>query len=309
MNKVLLFFALTFAQLSMAQTSCIVTIPDANFKNALLNHTPVIDTNEDGEIQCDEATSFAGTITVNNESIEDLTGIEAFTSITSLNCNSNNLTSLNVSQNTALQQLYCTYNPLTNLVINTNTSLTYLQCSNTELTSLDISANTALEELYCGNARLTSLDASTNGALKYFQCSNNQLTNLNVANGNNTSLLALDAENNPNLTCIQVDNVSYSTTNWTNNSFYIPANASFSENCSLGLTELDKIHLSIYPNPTSGMIHLNETGNIQVLDMSGRLVLEENNVNIIDLNKQESGVYILKMKNQNGSGSARIIRE
>ena len=51
-----------------------VNIPDANFKNALLNHDPVIDTNNDGNISVDEAEGFSGEMMLSNKNISDLTG-------------------------------------------------------------------------------------------------------------------------------------------------------------------------------------------------------------------------------------------
>ena len=54
----------------------IVNIPDANFKNALLNHIPVIDTNGDGEIQVSEA-MMTYEIDVTAKSIQDITGLIA----------------------------------------------------------------------------------------------------------------------------------------------------------------------------------------------------------------------------------------
>ena len=50
------------------------------------------------------------TLDVSNKNIADLTGIEDFTSLTTLACYTNQLTSLDVSQNTALTGLYCLEN-------------------------------------------------------------------------------------------------------------------------------------------------------------------------------------------------------
>ena len=91
---------------------CTVNIPDANFKAALLANG-AINTNNDGEIQCSEAAAFGGTIWVANSRIADLTGIEAFVNITQLYCQGNQLTSLNVSSNTALTYLSCGANQFT----------------------------------------------------------------------------------------------------------------------------------------------------------------------------------------------------
>src|ERR1051326_603036 len=117
MKKVLLFF---FIGLTMAANAQNVYIPDANFKNYLLNNAS-INTNGDGEIQASEAAAFTGMIWVDGDNIYDLTGIEAFTSLTSLICRSNYLTSLDVSSNTALKSLDCWNNQVSSLDVSANT--------------------------------------------------------------------------------------------------------------------------------------------------------------------------------------------
>ena len=78
-----------------------VNIPDANFKAYLVGNK-AINSNGDKEIQVREASAFKGEIDCSELNISDLTGIEAFTALTILNCAGNQLSSLNVSQNTAL---------------------------------------------------------------------------------------------------------------------------------------------------------------------------------------------------------------
>ena len=76
--------------------------------------------------------------------------------IKGLSCSRNNLTSLDVSKNTALILLDCYYNNLTSLNVSGCTALTDLSCSSNDLTSLDVSKNTKLTELDCGYNNLTS---------------------------------------------------------------------------------------------------------------------------------------------------------
>ena len=57
--------------------------------------------------------------------VADLTGIADFTYLTSLNCSGNQLTSLNLSNNTALTFLSCGDNQLTSLDVSNNTALTF----------------------------------------------------------------------------------------------------------------------------------------------------------------------------------------
>ncbi len=72
------------------------------------------------------------------------------------------------------------------------------------------------------------MNVSSNTALNNLSCQNNSLTSLDVKNGNNINFSNFDATGNPNLTCIQVDDATWSTTNWINN---IDAVASFSNDC------------------------------------------------------------------------------
>ncbi len=116
--------------------------------------------------------------------LTSLRGIEYFESLTILLCYGNQLTSLDVNQNTALKFLDCRGNKLTTLDVSPNTALITLVCSINQLTTLDVSNNTALKFLGCNNNKLTSLDVNNNTALTELWCDNNQLTSLNL--GNNT---------------------------------------------------------------------------------------------------------------------------
>ncbi len=116
------------------------------------------------------------------------------TALTELRCDYNQLTSLDVSRNTALTELRCDYNQLTSLDVSRNTALTYLDCNNNQLTELDVSRNTALTELDCSGNPLTTLDISMNTALTKLYCAINELTTLDVSR--NTALTELNCANN-----------------------------------------------------------------------------------------------------------------
>ncbi|ULC58569.1 T9SS type A sorting domain-containing protein [Flaviramulus sp. BrNp1-15] len=149
--------------------------------------------------------------------------------------------------------------------------LKYLVISSNELTTLDVSANTNLIELNVSNNQLTDLLLPTNlNQLKTFNCSSNQIAGdfdlstlgigacpaknednpldfcpdaitinvsgnqlefVNIQNGINGDILNFTASNNPNLTCIQVDDVNTIPENWVKD-----ATTEFSENCRFGET-------------------------------------------------------------------------
>ena len=163
--------------------------------------------------------------------------VSGATALTHLSCSSNQLTSLDVSNNTALTEFGCAYNQLTSLDVSNNTALTWLNCGSNPLSFLDLSVNTALTYLYCYNNPLTSLDVSNNTALTQLDCSNNPLTSLDLRNGNNTNITYFNTTNNPNLTCIDVDDPTYSTVNWT----IIDSWTAFSSNCATALGCTDSL--------------------------------------------------------------------
>ena len=106
------------------------------------------------------------------------------------------------------------------------------------LTTLDVSQNTLLESLNCTGNQLTYLDLSNNTNLISLVCPENQLTALDIRNNSNT--LSLNTINNLNLSCINVDDSTFSANNWTNN---IDPQHYFSNNCS-GTTALDETHVT-----------------------------------------------------------------
>ena len=97
------------------------------------------------------------------------------TALTKLDCSNNQLTALDVSQNIALTTLYCHKNQLTTLDVSQNTALKWFDCSFNQLTALDVSQNTALTRLTCNYNQLTALDISKNTALEWLFCSGNQI--------------------------------------------------------------------------------------------------------------------------------------
>ncbi|MCR4671239.1 MAG: S-layer homology domain-containing protein, partial [Saccharofermentans sp.] len=72
-------------------------------------------------------------------------------------------------------------NQLTNLDLSKNTELNNVSCYNNRLTSLDLRKNTALKELSCDENQLTSLDLSMNTELNALWCNGNQFSKLYLA--------------------------------------------------------------------------------------------------------------------------------
>lgn len=187
----------------------VVTIPDVNFKNVLLND-PSINTNADTEIQVSEAQATLDLIFY-YEDISDFTGIEAFVNLQSLTIQGELITTINLianlsltnlsivatpiitldlSDNTQLQTLELVANELTTLDLSTNLQLGYVYFLNNPLTDLNLGTNTALEELIVSsNVMLPTIDVSGNTSLKKIEVVNNSMTSFDVSNNLNLEIL------------------------------------------------------------------------------------------------------------------------
>ncbi|WP_100613657.1 T9SS type B sorting domain-containing protein [Confluentibacter citreus] len=181
-------------------------VPDDNFERALIELG--LDTAPLDDFVLTANIRGVTSLNLRDKNISDLTGIEDFAALSVLNCDENNLTSLNISQNTNLTQLFCRDNQLTSLDTSQNTNLNILWVESNQLTGLDLSRNNRLISLITNNNPLNVLDVTNNRDLRVLYCENNQLSNLDITrnvslkffNVNNNSLTSLNTSNNIELT-------------------------------------------------------------------------------------------------------------
>ena len=185
------------------------TFPDENFREYVKTE---FDKDNNNSLSADEIAAVKE-ISVEGKPITSFKGIEYFTALTSLECSNTKLTSLDTYHNKKLGYLRCNYiQDLTTLNVSQNTELKVLYCNDNALTALDLTNNSALETLECGDNELTTLDLSKNTELKYFGCFNSKLSSLDLTNntnleelhfaGNNVS--TLDVSKNTNLKKLRV---------------------------------------------------------------------------------------------------------
>ncbi|HAA9057306.1 TPA_asm: internalin [Listeria monocytogenes] len=165
--------------------------PDDNFASEVAAAFEMQATDTISEEQLATLTS----LDCHNSSITDMTGIEKLTGLTKLICTSNNITTLDLSQNTNLTYLACDSNKLTNIDVTPLTKLTYLNCDTNKLTKLDVSQNPLLTYLNCARNTLTEIDVSHNTQLTELDCHlNKKITKLDVTP--QTQLTTLDCSFN-----------------------------------------------------------------------------------------------------------------
>jgi len=225
----------------------------------------------------------------------------------------NQMNQINVDKNTILTQLLLYSNQLSTIDIEQNILLESFNCSNNQISILNTSLNTELTQIICFDNQIESLDVSTNTSLERFNSRNNKLTFLNFKNGNNTIIIQFISSGNPNLTCIEVDDKTYSASNWTD----IDAASTFVNNeteCNaLAIEDFIIAGFNLYPNPVSNQLTIigknmivNE---VDIYDHTGRMV---KNIkwkgNSTNLNSLAPGIYILRIRTDMGTTARKVLK-
>jgi|GEM_PF-411451 hypothetical protein len=320
MKTFITIFILALSTNAFAQ---ITQIPDPNFEQALID----LDIDSDGIVNGQVLTSDIENITnlnVNNKGIHDLTGIEGFAALETLDVSSNQVESLSFTQNLALREVIFNHSLwLSEIDLTNNVNLELLRSSFSSLSELDLTNNTKLLELVLGepapssNHEIGYLDLTQNSMLQKLQLINLQaLQTADLRSGNNTILTdvfvectvdgGFDCEPYP---CFMVDDVVAAQ----NNQFpYSEWNvmAIYSEDCTAGLNENNASIFSIHPNPAKNELFItaqNTTGNlkIKIFNIEGKLLSNQNialtNQTSIDVSSLTSGIYFLNIEDKNSN--------
>ena len=344
MKKVVLFFALIVGLLASASTlqsqvnmSRYITLTvksgeaiRLNFKAAAAG-TPVRIVSGSNTQDITVGTSWKGIATYT----ADGTTMTVYGDIIGFDCSGNgaNLTALDPSHNTQLEQLYCDGNQLSSLDVSNNTQLTMLNCGNNKLSSLDVSHNTKLTMLDCSINSLNSLDISQNTQLTELDCSSNQLSSLDISH--NTQLTKLYCYDN-NFTTATLDDIYCALPDRTSetNGVIQPVYNSLSSNHATVLATnaqnaIDKNwkvqyydndtdisattgkhecsattdiaeaaaepQLILYPNPVADVLYLSATARtIRIYNVYGTEVAHATDTDRIDVANLPAGIYTVK---------------
>lgn len=192
------------------------------------------DGNQDGFLSEEEAAK-ATYIGIQGSYIQNVTGIEYFTSLIELGCQRSGIQHLDLSKNTKLQILNCFHcnlqgtldlsknvdlegvachnnRNLTGLDVSNCTKLFQIDCSNTGLTEIDVKGLTKLQMLAFNTTAIETVDVSTNAVLQQLSCYGSGLKALDVSRNpeleyldcSASKLECLDVSNNPKLAVLNV---------------------------------------------------------------------------------------------------------
>ena len=244
--------------------------PDAKFQEYLRTAirpgtSDKIDENGDGILSAKERNQVYR-IDVRKSGITDLTGIERFHNLYTLNCSELGLNELNLSQNTELETLDCSENNLIQLNLSKNSKLKNLDCSENKLTQLNLPVSAKLETLKCYDNQLSALDVNSLGYLRDLSCGNNPLGTLNVSDL--TLLKSLGCYEN-GLTTLDVKNNSYL------------------KDLSCGGNKLTELDLSHNPNLTKLYCSDNQLSRLDLSQNKNLITLEcfQNQLELLDVSQ------------------------
>jgi Leucine-rich repeat (LRR) protein len=186
-----LLFLLLFPTFILSQYT---SVPDKVFEETLINLG--YDTVFDGKVLT------ANIIGINNlefnglqqwPPVTDFTGIQDFEALTHLSVRFINLKNIEfLNSNSSLTYLNCEGNQLTSLELSNNPELTYLNCEGNQLTSLNLSNNPSLIFLNCRRNQITNLDLRNNTVLTELYCERDQIRNLDLGNNNSVKINKLN---------------------------------------------------------------------------------------------------------------------
>lgn len=187
-----------------------IEIPDNNFLQALIDIG--VDSNNDNAISEEEAAHLTD-LDVNYKNIEELSGIEFFINLTSLDCGDNTISNLNITNLTKLEYLWCQNNSLTALDVSkcpklkvlsfntnhinsinleNNPNIQWLDFSFTRVDSINLDALQLIETIACANSRIRNLIVPDKPNLEQIIASNCNIQSINVSNDASLKVLEIN---------------------------------------------------------------------------------------------------------------------
>jgi len=216
-KKIITLLALAFCLNGWAQTPY-VAIPDSNFVHYLKTIVPTAFKGDSLNTSSTLVTTTTQTISVNSYSITSLSGVQYFTSLTNLTCQSNySLTTLPPLPN-SLTYLDCQHNYSLTTLPSLPNSLTYLDCDNNSLTSLPTLPN-SLTYLDCDSNNITCFPTFPSSITTIhiygnpFNCLPNYIASMIAYDTTHYPLCAAGNSNGCPISCNITPTVSYTLTN------------------------------------------------------------------------------------------------
>ena len=288
------------------------TFPDEVFRSFVSTN---YDTNSNGKLEASECDAVTE-ITIEFKGVSSMEGIGYFPNLSKLSCVGNKLTSLDVSENTALTELDCRYAGLTSLDVSKNTQLTILYVSGNQLTSIDVTNNALLTKLWCEENPLNSLNVTKNTLLTRLDCYKNQLTALDLSKNtlltrltcDNNQLTALDLSGNTALTYLDCSSNQLTALDVANNTALTSLYCSSNQLTSLDVANNTALnYLECYDNKLTAL-EVSSSGALLVISCYGNQLSSQALSSLIGSLPTVTSSFLVPLSSESGETNALITK-
>ncbi len=225
------------------------------------------------------------------------------------------LQSANLDNCVSLEDVELYENKLKQLDFSDSPNLELLTCDANKIENIRFADYSKLHYVCLDENNLINLDFSKQPNIEVLHAPDNLLESINFKNGNNFQIHQVLATNNPNLECIEVDDVTWCYANWFSkpDKFQFDYLPKLSEDCSNSIQETE-CNFEIYPNPATNVLNIRHNhkinSDIRIIDIKGRIYLSHTlvpsqNEYSLDISGLASGTYIIEINNQ----STRFIKK
>lgn len=234
------------------------------------------------------------TLNINNTKIKNLTvnfnelesiDLSGQTNLAYLSLIGNNLSHIDLSDSSLVNQVHLTYNNLSSLDFKRNTGLFTVNAGNNKLDSINISEIAILRNLTLKNNNLSNLDVSNNHELRNLDISENKLINIDLSQNSKlaslsayyNNLSSIDFSNNPKLGSADLRGNNLTNIDLTTNTEMVGLYA--------GHNKLSSINLSNNTNLSNLNLSHNDLSNIDLsLNVNlDKVTLDHNSLDSIDV--------------------------
>ncbi|MAL59609.1 MAG: hypothetical protein CMC14_06140 [Flavobacteriaceae bacterium] len=228
----------------------------------------------------------------------------------------NQITSLDVSNQPLLKELNFRDNSIPSIDLSFNPNLVYLDGNENKLSELDLSNNSLLDVINASHNMIQSIDISNNSSLSFLILEDNNLKQVNLNNNNNEGFYAVNLTENPNLKCIQVDDVDFANAQeciseaegWCKDE-----TAVYSEDCNLSVEENAINIVKLYPNPVKEVLNIDSSNvikRITIYNVLGVKLKEiTQNFSEISLLGMPAGLLFMEIESEKGTVIQKVIKE
>lgn len=219
--------------------------------------------------------------------------------------NNENVTALDVSNNTLLLQLMFHTTHVSSIDVSKNINLEYISSGNAPLTSLDVSKNIKLKKMHCHGNKFNAQ------AFDDLYCSLPDRTNQSEG-GIIQVIWGRDSENHNEVLKSNATNANNK--NWRvqycEDDKDIPTTGKYICPTS-NLEKIDAVNMDIYPNPVEDILYVQSDSEVHIIciyDIYGKEVARATHSQHIDISNLPSGLYMANINTLNGTAVRRIIK-